>query len=104
MKKMISDNLLSNVIFSAKKPVLKKIIKSKMFNIVRVCLEKGLEIQPHTEPYAVFFLILEGSGIFTRKDGEYELKKNDSIFIEANEIRGIKSLENLIILGVQDGH
>lgn len=104
MKKIISDNLLSNITFSAKKPVLKKIIKSKMFNIVRVCLEKGLEILPHPEPYAVFFFILEGSGIFTSKDGEFELKKTDSLFFEANEIRGIKSLENLIILGVQDGH
>ena len=101
---MTSENFLSNVAFSAKKPVLKKIVKSKKYNIVRVCLEKGLEIEPHPEPYAVFFLILEGSGIFTNKDGEFELKKNDSFFIKANEIRGIKCLENLILLGVQDGH
>ena len=101
---MALNNLLSDIEFLSKKPVLKKIIKSKKFNIVRICLEKGLEIKPHPEPYATFFLVLEGSGIFTSKQGEFDLKKNDSLFIENNEIRGIKCLENLIILGVQDGH
>ncbi len=101
---MTSNNLLSDIEFLSKKPVLKKIIKSKKFNIVRVCLEKDVEIKPHPEPYAVFFLVLEGSGIFHSKHGEFKLKKNDSLFIEANEIRGIKCLENLVILGVQDGH
>ena len=98
-------DFLSDLKFLSGKPALKRIVKSKKkFNIVRVCLEKGLEIEPHPEPYAVFFLVLEGSGIFTNKAGEFELKKNDFIFIKADEIRGIKCLENLIVLGVQDGH
>jgi len=98
-------DFLNNLEFLAGKPALKKIVKSKKkFNIVRVCLEKGLEIEPHPEPYAVFFLILDGSGIFTKNVEEVKLKKNDFIFIEADEIRGIKCLENLIVLGVQDGH
>ncbi len=91
--------------FLSGRPALKRIVKSKKkFNIVRICLEKGLEIEPHPEPYAVFFLVLDGSGIFTNKAGEFELKKNDFIFIKADEIRGIKCLENLVVLGVQDGH
>jgi len=98
-------DFLKNLEFSSGKPALKRIVKSKKkFNIVRVCLEKGLEIEPHSEPYAVFFLVLDGSGIFTNKAGEFKLKKNDFIFIEADEIRGIKCLENLVVLGVQDGH
>ncbi|MHA1235843.1 MAG: cupin domain-containing protein [Promethearchaeota archaeon] len=98
-------DFLSDLKFVSGKPALKRIVKSKKkFNIVRVCLEKGVEIEPHPEPYAVFFLVLEGSGIFTNKAGEFELKKNDFIFIEADEIRGINCLENLIVLGVQDGH
>ena len=96
---------LKDLEFLSGRPGLKRIVKSKKkFNIVRVCLEKGLEIDPHPEPYAVFFLVLEGSGIFTNKAGEFELKKNDFIFIKADEIRGIKCLENLVVLGVQDGH
>ena len=98
-------DFLKDLEFLSGRPGLKRIVKSKKkFNIVRVCLEKGLEIEPHPEPYAVFFLVLEGSGIFTNKAGEFELKKNDFIFIKADEIRGIKCLENLVVLGVQDGH
>ncbi len=98
-------DFLNKLEFFSGKPALKRIVKSKKkFNIVRVCLEKGLEIEPHPEPYAVFFLVLEGLGIFANKAGEFELKKNDFIFIEADEIRGIKCLENLVVLGVQDGH
>jgi len=98
-------DFLKNLEFLSGKPALKKIVKSKKkFNIVRVCLEKGLEIEPHPEPYAVFFLVLDSSGIFTKNVEEVKLKKNDFIFIEADEIRGIKCLENLVVLGVQDGH
>jgi len=98
-------DFLKNLEFLSGKPALKKIVKSKKkFNIVRVCLEKGLEIEPHPEPYAVFFLVLDGSGIFTKNVEEVKLKKNDFIFVEADEIRGIKCLENLVVLGVQDGH
>lgn len=98
-------DFLKNLEFLSGKPALKRIVKSKKkFNIVRICLEEELEIEPHPEPYAVFFLVLDGSGIFTNKKGKFKLKKNDFIFIEADEIRGIKCLETLVILGVQDGH
>ena len=101
---MNSDNLLEKAGFSPDGPVKKDILKSEKFNVVIVCLEKGQRIKPHPEPYAVFFLVLEGSGIFTSKKGTVEMKKNDSLFIKADEIRGIKCLERMIILGVQDGH
>ena len=101
---MYVKNLLSKKEFSSENPLKKDILKSEKFNIVLVCLEKGQEIKPHPEPYAVFFLVLEGNGIFTCKKGKFELTKNGCIFIEANETRGIKCIEKLIILGVQDGH
>jgi len=97
-------NLLSKNEFSSENPVKKDIIKSENFNIVSVCLEKGQEIKPHPEPYAVFFLVLKGAGLFISKEGEFELKRNDGLFIEANEMRGIKCFEDMIVLGVQDGH
>ncbi|MHC1598820.1 MAG: cupin domain-containing protein [Candidatus Methanofastidiosia archaeon] len=101
---MYIKDLLSKREVPSEEPVKKDIIKSKNFNIVLVSLEKGQEIDPHPEPYAVFFLVLKGVGLFTNKEGKFELKKNDSLFIEANEIRGIKCFEDLIIMGVQDGH
>ena len=97
-------DFLSDLEFLSGEPLLKTIIKSKKFNINRVCLETGLEIEPHPEPYAVFFLVLEGSGIFTSEAGEVTLKKNGFVFIKEDEIRGIKTLESLVFLAVQDGH
>lgn len=67
-------------------------------------LGENQEIPPHPEVYAVFFLILEGSGIFTTKEGEYPLKKEDSIYYKKNELRGIRSKEKLILLGIQEPH
>jgi len=101
---MYTKNLLSKKEFSSEKPLKKDILKSEKFNIVLVCLKKGQEIKPHPESYSVFFFVLEGRGIFTSEKGRDEMKKDDCLFIKANEIRGIKCLEKLTILGVQDGH
>ncbi|MHA1269392.1 MAG: cupin domain-containing protein [Candidatus Helarchaeota archaeon] len=101
---MFIKNFLEKKESSLNKPTKKDIIKSKMFNIVIVSLKKGQEIPLHPEPYAVFFLVLEGSGIFTSESGKFNMKKNDGLFVKENEIRGIKCFEDLIILGVQDGH
>jgi quercetin dioxygenase-like cupin family protein len=90
--------------FSSEKPNKEDIIKSDKFNIVVVCLEKDQEIKPHPEPYAVFFYVMEGRGIFTSEDEKVELNKGDSIFMKSNKIRGIKCIEKLSILGVQDEH
>jgi quercetin dioxygenase-like cupin family protein len=101
---MYDKNLLSKKEFSSEKPIKKNILTSRNFNIVIVCLEKSQEIKPHPEPYAVFFLVLEGKGIFTNSEGSFELSKQSCISIGADEIRGIKCIENLVVLGVQDGH
>ena len=93
---------LSDLDFSKNRPNLKKIFFSPNFNIVRVNLPKGLEISPHPEPNATFFLVIEGSGIFTRGTETFEMHKNDSLIVKAGEIRGIKCLENLVLLGVRD--
>ena len=90
--------------FSAEKPLKKDILKSDKFNVVLVFLEKNQEIKPHPEPYAVFFLVLDGAGLFTTEDRSLEIGKGGCIFIQANKIRGIKANERLTILGVQDGH
>lgn len=101
---MYIKNLVLKGKFSSENPNKEDIIKSDKFNIVVVCLEKDQEIKPHPEPYAVFFYVMEGRGIFTSEDGEVELNKGDSIFMKSNKIRGIKCIEKLSILGVQDGH
>lgn len=79
-------------------------MKSDKFNVVLVFLEKKQEIKSHPEPYAVFVLVLDGSGLFTTKDGSFEVSKGGCIFIQATGVREIKANERLTILGVQDGH
>ncbi|MHA1490352.1 MAG: hypothetical protein ACTSRI_11950 [Promethearchaeota archaeon] len=62
-KKRYWQNCIS-VIDTSKEEVFKKdILKAENFNIVLVHLGKDKEISPHPEPYGVFFLVLQGSGI-----------------------------------------
>jgi len=61
-----------------------------------------VEIPPHPEDYGVLLTVLEGKGIFTDFNGEFTLTKNQSIYMKKDEIRGIKAIENLVILGIQD--
>ncbi|QEE16472.1 cupin domain-containing protein [Promethearchaeum syntrophicum] len=95
-------SFLSDLNFSTGQPELKNIFFSPNFNIVRIILPKGLEISPHPEPNAIFFLVIEGSGIFTIGNDTFEMNKHDSLFVKAGEIRGIKCLENLVLLGARD--
>jgi quercetin dioxygenase-like cupin family protein len=101
---MFWENIVSDINLSGEKIVKKDIIKTKYFNIVMVYLGKNQEIPPHPEPYAVFFFVLQGRGKFTKKDELYMLHKDSCIFFESNEIRGIKSHEDLILLGIQEPH
>ena len=101
---MYFNNLIENNYFSDKEPNKIDLIKSEKFNIVTVYFMKNQEIPPHPEPYAVFFYVIKGKGVFTNKEGKFELESNQGIFIGQNEIRGIKCLEDMVIMGVQDGH
>ncbi|MHA1650191.1 MAG: cupin domain-containing protein [Candidatus Helarchaeota archaeon] len=82
----------------------KDILKTEAFNVVIVYLGKNQEIPPHPEDYAVFFFVLEGSGLFTKKETEHSLQKGGCIYYEKNEVRGIASNEKLILLGIQEPH
>ena len=98
------ENILSQKDFLPNEPVKKDIWLSPKFTAALVCLESGLEIEPHPEPHAVFFLVLEGRGIFTNGEGSFELGPLGGITIEPGEIRGMKSLERLSVLGIHDPH
>lgn len=90
--------------FSKTQRVKKDICKTKMFNTVLVCLETGQEIPPRPEPYDVCFYIIDGQGEFTIGDEQRNLKRGSMTFAPANVARGIKSIERLSILGIQETH
>lgn len=95
-------NLNEKVIFSAEKPVKRHFLNTKGFHAALICLKSGVEIPPHPEDYGVLLTVLEGKGIFTDINGQFTLTKNQSIYMKKGEIRGIKALEDLVVLGIQD--
>lgn len=85
-------------------PTKKDVLTSEEFNVALVSLEADQEIAPHPEPYAVFFYVLEGTGVFTTGDGTVELEHGDALHLEPGEERGILCLDPLTILGIQEAH
>ena len=102
MKTMKIYNLNEKIIFSDKKPIKKHFLNVKGFHAALICLKSGVEIPPHPEDYSVLLTVLEGNGVFTDINGEFTLIKNQSIYIKKDEIRGIKAIDSLVILGIQD--
>ncbi|MHA1673959.1 MAG: cupin domain-containing protein [Promethearchaeota archaeon] len=98
---MSKISLLADLDFSST-PKMNTLLTTPNFNVARVCIPKGVEIPPHPEPNGTYFIILEGSGIFTRGDETFELQKNESLYINADQNRGIKCLEDLVFLGIRD--
>ena len=90
--------------FSDVQRVKKDLCKTKMFNIVLVCLETGQEIPPRPEPYDVCFCVIDGQGIFTVGEEQTNLKSGSMVFAPANVARGIKSTKRLSVLGIQEAH
>jgi quercetin dioxygenase-like cupin family protein len=84
--------------------VKKDVLKTSNFNVVLICLEAGQEIPSRPEPYAVCFYVVDGKGIFTVGTERAELDRGGLIFAPADEARGIKSLERLTLLGIQEPH
>ncbi len=95
-------DLNEKIVFSDEKPVKRHFLNAKGFHAALICLKSGVEILPHPEDYGVLLTVLEGKGIFTDINGECALIKNQSIYIKKDEIRGIKAIENLVVLGIQD--
>jgi quercetin dioxygenase-like cupin family protein len=88
--------------FAADKPVKKHFLNAKGFHAAIICLQKGVEIPPHPEDYGVFFTVINGAGLFTKSDEAVTLKINQGLYIKKDEVRGIKALEDLVVLGIQD--
>jgi quercetin dioxygenase-like cupin family protein len=95
-------DLNEKVIFSGEKPIKRHFLNAKGFHAALICLKSGVEIPSHSEDYGVLLTVLEGKGIFTDINGAFTLTKNQSIYMKKDEIRGIKAIENLVVLGIQD--
>jgi len=81
----------------------KDVFKGKHFNAAVICLDEGYEILPHHEPYDVFFYVVSGRGIFTAGEKQWPAQPGSMVFAPVG-IRGIKCIEKMIILGIQELH
>jgi len=99
---MNKNNILEDKKFLPNDPDKKPVVLSENFKIMRLCIKKGVVVPPHEGTHPAFFLVLEGKGIFTRNQEQIELGQNEYLFLKENEIRGIESLEDLVVLAVRD--
>ncbi|MHA1914332.1 MAG: hypothetical protein ACW986_12805 [Promethearchaeota archaeon] len=102
VSKISHKNIFDNQRFNAEEAVKDPIYKSESFKIMRISLKKGLVIPPHNGSHVVVFLVLKGKGAFMSDSGEVTLGENEYITISENETRGIRSLEDLVVLAVRD--
>jgi len=99
---METNNMLNQLTFSKNSPVKTMLLQQEHFGLVRIALGKGVTIPPHQGGHAVFFLVLQGKGIFTCGEEEVELAQNQYVNIKADETRGIQALEDLVVFAVKD--
>lgn len=97
-------NLQELVEYDKKERVKKDIIKTGWANIVLICLEKGQEIPPHPEPYAVLFQVLKGEGTITTGTSRYDVRPGHLVFSPKNGVRGISPRTRMSLLGMQEPH
>lgn len=80
------------------------VLTTKNFTVALICLETGQEIPLHPEPYGACFYVISGKGLFTVGKETVELSAGQLVFAPADEIRAIKSLEKLVLMGIHDPH
>ncbi|MHA1672163.1 MAG: cupin domain-containing protein [Promethearchaeota archaeon] len=99
---MSQKNALEGISFSSENPVKDMLSNTENYKVMRICLKKGLIRPLHTGDHTAFFLVLKGRGIFTLGSKEVELETNGFVKINKGEVRGIQSLEDLVILAVRE--
>lgn len=98
---MTGSDVFENVVYS-KGPNKAALVEREGYSVLRISLGERARIPPHMASHSAFFLVLKGKAIITSGDEEVELGENQFISMEANQMRGIQALEDLVILGVRD--
>jgi quercetin dioxygenase-like cupin family protein len=99
---MSTGDVFENLQFSREGPTKIALAEMGGYSVLRLSLGKGTRVPPHMAAHSAFFFVLKGRAIITSVDDEVELGENQYIAIEANQMRGIQALEDLVILAVKD--
>ncbi|MFW9787776.1 MAG: cupin domain-containing protein [Candidatus Thorarchaeota archaeon] len=101
MIQMTSGDIFENLVFP-KGPNKLALVQREGYSVLRISLGKGARIPPHMASHSAFFLVLKGRAIITSGEKDVELGEQQYISMEANQMRGIQALEDLVILGIRD--
>ncbi|MFW9958781.1 MAG: cupin domain-containing protein [Candidatus Odinarchaeota archaeon] len=99
---MSNGDIFENLQFRKEGPNKTALVERNGYSVIRLSLGKGAQAPPHMAAHSAFFFVLKGRAIITSGDDEVELGENQYITIEANQMRGIQALEDLVILAVKD--
>ena len=77
------------------------ILRNNNLNISLINLEAGQVIDPHPEPYAVFFFVIKGEINFLSDEETHKLSEGSAFYYEPDEIRGMVPLSETFLLGIQ---
>ena len=98
---MSSGDIFENPIYSMG-PNKQMLVQREGYTVIRISLRKGGKIPPHIANHSAFFMVLKGRAVITSGDQDLELEENQYLALEANQMRGIHALEDLILLGIRD--
>ncbi|MFW9887792.1 MAG: cupin domain-containing protein [Candidatus Thorarchaeota archaeon] len=98
---MTTGDIFENLVFP-KGPNKVALAEREGYSVLRISLGEGASVPPHMANHSAFFLVLKGKAIITSGNREVELRENQFISMEANQLRGIQALEDLVILGVRN--
>ncbi|MFW9909859.1 MAG: hypothetical protein ACFFEF_14930 [Candidatus Thorarchaeota archaeon] len=99
---MSPRDIFENIVFPKGGPNKISLVEREGYSVMRIALGKGARIPPHIASHSAFFFIVKGSAIITSGDEQIELRENEYIALETNQMRGIQALEDLVVLGVRD--
>lgn len=88
--------------FSPNRVMKKDLLNAGFANLTLICLESGQEIQPHLEGYDAVFYVLHGEGVITVGNKEYSVSEGCLVFSPKQEMRGIRSIKRLSLLGIRE--
>lgn len=97
MKNYLIANFYENIEFSQDKVIIKKILETAISKEIRICLTKDQLMKEHTAPAPIIVMVLEGKIKFSVASNEYELKKGDTINLDAKIPHSLLGIENSII-------
>ena len=98
---METNNVFNQLTFSENSPVKTMLLQHEHLELLRIAFGKGVKIPPHQGEHAVFFLVLQGRGIFTHGEENVEMVQNQYLYIKEDETRGIHALEDLVVFAVK---